>query len=552
MDSLIFQAMAVELNRKLACSRLDKVLQIGAGTLVCKLWTGREKLQLVLNAEDRPSFYLSREHFNAPAKPPRFCQLLRARLRRLQAVRAEPFDRVVHLLFTGQEQARYDLIFEAVGGRGNLILLDSDERIIDLLYRQDGRRKLLPGEPYVLPEQQPRARLFGESSQTAALLEAAMDGGDLSRANVYPMTPALGHMLSLARRNGQSFPAILSQINAVFATSTFRPLKICWDGKSGLLPFHLDQSVQPVQQYHDLSEMMAMEHKEAGRENLASLAETMANLLTKQRNRLIKRIDRICADQNRQSDPDKYRVMGDLLLTNLHNLQHYTDQVEVDDYSASPPAKVTIQLDPKRSPRENAERYFKLYRKAKRAAAHHHRRLAETRHELDWLDDVELALQEAVTPDELFQVQAELADAGLLKNIRGQLGKRQPIRIEDQLHHASTPGGWPLYWGKNSRTNDYVSRTLTAPSDFWLHAKEMPGAHLVLKCGDQSGLVNEEDIHYAASLAAGYSKGRHSGKVEVIVAKGSAVKKPKGARPGLVTVNSYRSVLVLPRRMDAD
>ena len=147
MDSLLFQAMAVELENRLANSRLDKVLQPGAGVLVLKFWTGQEKLQLLFKAEGQGSYYLTRENYSAPAKPPRFCQLLRARLRRLVEVRAEPKDRVVHFLFMGPDSAQYDLVFEALGTQGNLILLDDAGRIVDLLYRQDQKRKLLPGEP---------------------------------------------------------------------------------------------------------------------------------------------------------------------------------------------------------------------------------------------------------------------------------------------------------------------------------------------------------------------------------------------------------------------
>jgi predicted ribosome quality control (RQC) complex YloA/Tae2 family protein len=106
-----------------------------------------------------------------------------------------------------------------------------------------------------------------------------------------------------------------------------------------------------------------------------------------------------------------------------------------------------------------------------------------------------------------------------------------------------------VFWGRNSRTNDYVSRHLTAAGDLWFHAQAMPGCHLVLKCAAAAGQIPEEEVLFAASLAAGYSKGRSAGKVEVIVARGRDVQKPKGARPGLVTVDAYRTVMVAPRRL---
>jgi predicted ribosome quality control (RQC) complex YloA/Tae2 family protein len=175
--------------------------------------------------------------------------------------------------------------------------------------------------------------------------------------------------------------------------------------------------------------------------------------------------------------------------------------------------------------------------------------LQDTQEEKEWLDQVELSLQEAVSGDDLYQVQLDLETAGMLKKTKGQLGHRQQVKPEDQLYSSVTPGGWQLYWGKNSRTNDYVSRSMTGPKDVWFHAKGMPGSHLVLKCGDRADKVSEEDLCFAASFAAGYSKGKNDSKVEVIVAQGRDVKKPKGARPGLVTVDTYRTVMVAPKRL---
>jgi len=167
MDSLIFQAMAVELKHKIANSRLDRVVQTTAGTLVLRFWTGREKVHLLLKADGQGAFYQTRLAHPAPASPPRFCQLLRARLRRLLDVRAEANDRIVHFIFAGADNERYDLVLEAFGTQGNLILLDANGRIIDLLWRIDGARKLLPGESYHLPAQKERLSLFAARADVA-------------------------------------------------------------------------------------------------------------------------------------------------------------------------------------------------------------------------------------------------------------------------------------------------------------------------------------------------------------------------------------------------
>jgi predicted ribosome quality control (RQC) complex YloA/Tae2 family protein len=119
------------------------------------------------------------------------------------------------------------------------------------------------------------------------------------------------------------------------------------------------------------------------------------------------------------------------------------------------------------------------------------------------------------------------------------------------VRQAITPGGYTLFWGRNNRSNDHVSRTLTRPDDLWFHAANMPGCHLVLRRKGEGGDVPEADVLFAAAIAAAHSRGKDAGKVEVMVAEGKWVRKPKGARPGLVTVEHYRTVVVRPQTISS-
>jgi len=318
-----------------------------------------------------------------------------------------------------------------------------------------------------------------------------------------------------------------------------------------MLPLSLGlRGFSEAESFDELSQLIESTELAEGSEPARDLGARLVALVARQRKKYQKRLENIADESRRQGDPESLRMMGDLLLANLHRVKRGDESVEVDDYYRTPVAKLLIPLEAMLSPQENAGRYFKLYRKARRAGDHHQRRLMETEQEIAWLDQVALALDEAQGADDLYQVQLELESAGLLKETRGQLGRRQILSPESQLHQSVSPAGLKLYWGKNSRTNDYVSRRLTGPDDLWFHAHNMPGCHLVLKCAGRSDHVPEEDILFAASFAAGYAKGKDAGKVEVMVARGRDVRKPKGARPGLVTVETYRSVLVVPRRLE--
>jgi predicted ribosome quality control (RQC) complex YloA/Tae2 family protein len=550
MDSVIFQAMAIELGRKLAKSRLDRVIQVSAGTLVLKFWTGREKVQLLLKADGRGCFHQTRLTHTAPATPPRFCQLLRARLRHLHEVRAEPMDRIVHFVFSGPDNTRYNLILEAFGAQGNLILTDASGCIVDLLWRHQGSRPLLPGNAYLLPEQKSRLSLFGAKENLVDVFSTATDQNAIARLDIAPMSLALARAIYMERTIGRPIEAILTQLQETFTAGEFEPLRVAWDTQSGFLPLALgEHGFSTVTRCKDLSSMIEMDQAEEEHATAKDLPARFEKLIVNQRKKLRKRIARILSESDRASQPEKLRIMGELLLVNLNQIKRGAESIEVDNYYQSPVVKLNIPLITKLSAQENAERYFNLYRKAKRARGHHHRRLQETEQELAWLAQVELALEEAENGDDIYQIQLELENAGMLKDTQGTLGRRQIVQTADQLHRAVSPCGLQIFWGKNSHTNDYVSRYLTTEHDLWFHAHNMPGCHLVLKCGGQQRIASDEDILYAASFAAGYSQGKGAGKVEVIVAHGRDVKKPKGAKPGLVTVDTFRTVMVVPRRL---
>ena len=549
MDSLIFQAMAIELSSRLANSRIDKVVQVSSGTLVLKLWTGRENLQLLLKAEGQGAFLLSRKTFPAPAAPPRFCQLLRARLRRLRAVWSEPLDRVAHFSCDGPHGESYDLVFEAFGPRGNLILVDAKGVIVDLLWRDDGKRTLLPGRPYRLPDHGERISLFDEPQRVAAVLEPFVEQGRLTRAPVAPMSPALAQAILCEARCGHTLEDILQLVAQRF-DDAFQPCRVVWGDQCAALPFLPAMSgFEDVIAVPDLSELVEAELDRLDDQGGVDLAEQFSKVIVRQRKRLEKRLQQIAAEAAKSADLDRFRICGELLLANLYRVSRGEKRVEVENYYLSPPEKMTIDLDPQLTPAENAEHYFKLHRKARRATEHHQRRQQQTEQEMAWLEEVSLSLDEATDGEDLYQVQLELEGAGLLKQTKGQLGRRRPAKPEDRLCQAVSPAGWPLFWGKNSQTNDYVSCRLTTANDLWFHAHNLPGAHLVLKCGDRVDQVDEADILHAAALAAGYSHGKGAGKVEVIVASGRHVRKPRGARLGLVTVESFRTVRVEPRRL---
>jgi len=548
MDEIFLDALVVELRSRLSGAAVNKIFQCGPHDLVLRFWTGRANLRLLLAADPgAPRLYLSATALPNPAAPPRFCQLLRSRLRRLLTVERVPGERIVRLRFAGAGNERWDLLAELFGHRPNLVLVDGAGTIVDALQRVDGgERPCMAGQPYLPPP--PRARF-----SLAAGLPAIPPGVDLRSwllHQVTPMSPLVASDLAAATAAGVDPATALEQFRQRWTAGDFAPGTAVVQGRPVLFALPPDYLEMETIRQHDSASAAAEAFyaSRTGGELFGGGRRELETLVARASARLEKRLAHIAAEEEKAAGAERQREFGDLLLANLHRLRRGQAEIVLADWYSDPPQQVCIPLDPALSPQENAAACFRRHRKGKRALEHIARRRAETRAELEWLGGVALALDELESPDELGALRAELAAAGLLKQ-RPEPGRSRPPAPAAALRSARTPGGFLLYWGRNNRSNDRVSKELTAADDLWFHAQDIPGCHLVLKREPKGVEVPEDDILFAAALAAGYSRGRDAARVDVIVAAGREVRKPKGVRPGLVSVGHFRTVRVAPRRL---
>jgi len=551
MDILSLDAVVRELKPLLTGAAIGKIHQPGADELILRLWTGRENPRLLISASARaPRLHLTAENPPNPQAPPRFCRLLRSRLRRLLSIDRVPSERILNLVFSGEGASRWTLVAELHGSQANLLLLDGDGRIVDSLKRQtETGRPALPGTVYVPPPVLERLDLFAD------LPEPPDDRPFVDWLNqaVTPMTPLLAADLDAAVACGGDPRTVLEDFRALWLAERFSPGVVGWRGRlwlTPLLPAYLElESVRP---FASVSEATEAYYRDGAREMVFGGGRgELARTLGKARTRLRRRLEQIEAETARMGDYQRWCQWGELLLANLSRLRRGMTEITVDDWYAEPPTPVTIPLDPALTPKENAELRFKRHRKGKRGLEHAERRRRETLEELDWLEGVALALEEADGFAELEPLRQELAAAGLLKQARPLAKGPAASGSEAGLRQTLSPSGLTIFWGLNNRVNDRVSKSLTDADDLWFHAHHLPGCHLVLKRAGRRE-IPEEDIAYAASLAAGYSRGRQDRKVEVMLTSGKQVRKPKGARPGLVLAEPERTLMAAPRRLEKD
>lgn len=550
MDLITLEAVALELQKQICGAAVGKIHQPGPCELVFRLWNGRENLRLFLSAAPRANrVHLTESKLPNPPAPARFCQLLRSRLTRLITVGRLPGERILRLGFAGQGGHRYDLVAELLGPKANFVLLDGHGRIVDALHRTEGQGRAIGSGKLYLPPERP-GRIDLEKAPPEIPPEEPF--GLWCREKLAPMTPLVADDLEAAVGAGLSPTEALEGFRRRWVDRDFSPCTGRWRGNlvlSALVPQWLD--LEELRTFESMSAAAeAFYAGEAGQDLFGVGKGELQKVVRKGVKKLEKRLANIEAERDKALQHGRQRELGDLLLANLHLLRKGMAEVTLDDWYADPPGPVTIPLDPAVTPQENAEACFRRHRKGKRGLEHTERRRSETEAELEWLEAMALALDEVEQLKELEALRDELVAGGVLKSAGGGRPKPQAAAAESQVRSARSPGGYVLHWGRNPRSNDHVSRRLTEGEDLWFHAHNRPGCHLVLKCARASGEVPEADVLFAAALAAGYSRGKDDNKVEVMVARGKAVRKPKGARAGLVTVDHFRTVVVRPQRLD--
>lgn len=549
MDLPFVEAVVCELRPRLVGAVVSKVYQPGSRDIVLRFWTGRETLQLLISVDPRASrLHLVTARLPNPPVPPRFCQLLRAHLARLLSVERIPGERIVRLEFTGLDGAgHWCLVAELLGSRANLLLLDSDGNLVDSLLRTAAdSRGLAHGQAYRSPPGLSRHDL---EEGLPPLPQPGEDLRDWLLATITPMTPLLATDIAAGVASGLEADELLATLRRQWCARDFRPI-LGVIGQhfvlSAFSPWFLKlESIRSFVSPSAAAEAFYAE--EVQNELFAGGRQELTRCVARQLARLDRRMQLIESEARRTVDCERLREFGDLLLANLRRMQRGMASIEVLDWFADPPQLVSVPLDPLLTPQENAERFFVRYRKAKRGLEHMTRRREETRIEREWLEGMTLALEEARKPGELVALRTELVAAGLLPAPRGPQ-RRLPVAAP--LRRAVSPGGYQLVWGKSNRGNDEVSRRLATPDDLWFHARGIPGCHLLLRREGRKGPVPDADQHYAAALAAGYSRGRYDAKVEVMVAEARSVRPLPGGPPGLVTVERHRSLLVAPQRLD--
>lgn len=574
LDGAFLTCLRQELAEELPEARIDKIHQPGREELVLALrWRGGAR-RLYLNAgADAPRIHFTEETLENPAQPPMFCMLLRKRLTggKLTAIRQEGLERALYLDFDCINElgdpVRLTLAVEIMGRRSNIILIDEQGKVVDAIKRVDpamsALRPMLPGLTYTAPPAE-AGKIDLSRAETGALVAAVKAGADapLSKAlqkASQGLSPLTCRELScrtagdrdplvsaLTAEEWQRLTAAIDRTRRTICTGENRvPYLVTRPDGSPL-----EYSFQPLIQYgldargQEMSSFSALLDtfyaRRSADDRMRARSRDLRRVLQNTRERILRKLENQRRELSAAADRDTWRLYGDLIHANMHLIVPGAASAQLVDYYDPQCATRTVPLDPALSAAANAQKYYKEYRKAQTAEQMLTGRIAAGEQELVYVDSVADALSRAASERELEELRQELEAEGYL---RRRKGRQKPPPPTKPLAFLSDDG-FPILVGRNNRQNDQLTLRTAKGSDLWLHTKNIPGSHVIVCAEGQS--VPDRTIEQAAILAATYSKAADSKQVPVEYTLAKFVKKPAGAKPGMVIYTDNHTAYVDP------
>lgn len=526
LDALCLAAVAYELRAALLDARVDKVYQPGRNEVILALHTPKENARLLLCAE--PGYaraQLTAASRENPATPPVFCMLLRKHLvgGRLSEIVQPKGERILRFSFDCTDElgdpVRRHLILEAIGTGTNLIFTDGEDRILASTRRMEGditsgKRQVMAGLYYRLPEP------------------------------VAGFPPLIRREIEF--RGKETVAEGVERLEREIGEGKFTPTLLVRDGKG------TDFSFLPILQYGPGTENVPypdfgtlLDAFYAGKEDSRRSSQLAGGLL-KTVQTLRDRARRKVANQRRElaqaRDRESLRRKGELLTANFYRLEKGMGRAVVEDYYQEGCPTVEIALDPRLTPQQNAAKYFRDYAKAKTAEEMLTAQIAKGEQEAEYLESILEGIALAEGERDLSEVRRELERGGYL---RGKKAAKREMKTASKPLELRTSSGLKVLVGKNNTQNDQLTLKTAGKWDWWFHAQGHHGAHVILRTEGQE--PDDRSMEEAAALAAWYSGAREADKAAVDCTQVKYVKKPAGAKPGMVVYTTYQTVMVKPR-----
>ncbi|SDZ16871.1 Predicted component of the ribosome quality control (RQC) complex, YloA/Tae2 family, contains fibronectin-binding (FbpA) and DUF814 domains [Proteiniborus ethanoligenes] len=578
-DGVVVKSVVFELYNLLNNGRIEKVHQPEKDELILSIRSNNANYKLLISASSsNPRVYVTEEAKSNPMTPPMFCMLLRKHIQggKIIDIYQSSMDRVLYFDIQSLDElgilATKTLIVEIMGKHSNIILIDKySGKIIDSIKRVPASlssiRQVLPGLQYIEPPLQDKLlpnditkdifiKLIKNSERGMAVYKVLY-------SNIIGLSPLLAREICHRANLDGSF--IVSQLDTnmiedLYASfnnlyvsiynNIFSPTIVKNKEGHEIIAFSTVDILQygdlPKVHYKSINQLlenyyMTRDKLDRSKHKASDLRKSVSIKLDRALNKLAKQKEELLEAEKRET----FKIFGDLLTANLHKIAKKQSEITLENYYTEELEKVSITLDPRLSPIQNAQKYYKKYNKLKNAYDLVSQQIVNTQEEVDYLENVLMSLENCTELREIEEIREELVSEGYVK--RSSIKGKRKEKVDSSVpHHFISSDGYDIFIGKNNKQNDYLTLKLANKDDIWMHTKNIPGSHVIIKKKDN--LVPQNTIVEAAKLAAYHSKAKLSSNVPVDYTERKNVKKPSGSKPGMVIYDFYNTVYVTPEK----
>ena len=575
LDGLVIHSIVDELHKKLLGGKIDKVYQPENDEVVLHIRNNKENFKLVLSCSaSNPRVYLASDYKKEnPINAPMFCMLFRKYIQggNIVNVSQVDFERIIKISVESfdelKEKTTKDIIIEIMGRHSNIILThSSNNKIIDSAKRIPPSvsrvRQILPGQTYVLPPKQDKLNPINEISLNTFVDTLSSFDGPIFKA-IYSKFLGISSVIAkeICFRANIDENLLVSEISSDDISKIYRefhnlfkyikdniynPCMVIDTSIDKVLDFSCinlslfsnlsiinDDSISKIlENYYATKDIKDRIHQRSSdlRKSISIKLDRLYNKLNKQEKELIE-----------SENADIYKIKGELITSYIYMIEKGMESVEVANFYDPEYKNIKISLNTNFTPSENAQKYFKKYNKLKTAKKEITSQMEITKEEIDYLENIMLSIENCENLAELMDIREELGKVGYL---RSKNNSKKETKLTTKPHEFVSSNGFKILVGKNNKQNDHLTLKVASNEDIWMHTKNIPGSHVIIKTEGKE--VPDETIFEGAMLAAFFSKSKMSSQVPVDYTKKKNVKKPNGAKPGMVIYDTNNTIYVTP------
>jgi len=567
-DGVTIANVVKEMNDTLLGCRIYKIAQPESDELILTVKGSCGQKRLFISADaSLPLIYFTETNKPSPMTAPGFCMLLRKHLQngRIVSVTQPGLERIIHIDIEHLDEmgdlCRKSLIIEIMGKHSNIIFCNENGMIIDSIKHVSGLvssvREVLPGKPYFVAQTQDKLNPLAADwdSWQSGILTKPVAVFKAIYGSYTGISPILAQEICYrAGVDGEMSTASLSDTDSKKLFCSFTDIMQAI--KDGCFAPHaaytgknpVEYAAFPLTMYSGANDRIVaydtmsrlLEHFYAEKNTLTRIRQKSADLrriVQTLLERNIKKYDLQLKQIQDTNKRDTYRIYGELLNTYGYGVAPGSKSMEALNYYTN--EMITIPLDPDLTPSENAKKYFEKYNKLKRTYEALSELTKQVKEEIDHLESISAALDIALAEEDLVQIKQELSESGYINKRSGS--KKE--KVTSKPFHYISSDGFHMYVGKNNYQNDELTFKFATGNDWWFHAKNTPGSHVIVKC-EGTETLPDRTFEEAGRLAAYYSKGRGQDKVEIDYIQKKHIKKPSGAKPGFVVYYTNYSLMI--------